>query len=162
MGNPQEENKKNYCVCNNYFPACPLLHKWIHLPSSMPNTLIKRDHSTGPPALLPSLASEPHRRIFKYSSGRGSQTVCLAVCHQHWGVCVHLLSCVWLFCDPINCSLPGSSVHGIFQTRVLEWVAISFSRGSSWAMDYTHNSHISCNGRWILYHWATWGLCQHN
>ena len=34
-------------------------------------------------------------------------------------------------CDPVDCSLPGSSVHGIFQARVLEWVAISFSRGSS-------------------------------
>ena len=34
-------------------------------------------------------------------------------------------------CDPINCSLPGSSVHGIFQAIVLEWIAISFSRGSS-------------------------------
>ena len=33
-------------------------------------------------------------------------------------------------CDPVDCSLPGSSVHGIFQARVLEWVAISFSRGS--------------------------------
>ena len=34
-------------------------------------------------------------------------------------------------CDPMDCSLPGSSVHGIFQAKVLEWVAISFSSGSS-------------------------------
>ena len=34
-------------------------------------------------------------------------------------------------CDPMDCSLPGSSIHGIFQARVLEWVAISFSRRSS-------------------------------
>ena len=34
-------------------------------------------------------------------------------------------------CDPMDCSLSGSSVHGIFQARVLEWIAISFSRGSS-------------------------------
>ena len=40
------------------------------------------------------------------------------------------LSCLTL-CDPMDCSLPGSSVHGIFQARILEWVAISFSRGSS-------------------------------
>ena len=39
-------------------------------------------------------------------------------------------SCLTL-CDPMDCSLPGSSVHGIFQARILEWVAISFSRGSS-------------------------------
>ena len=38
---------------------------------------------------------------------------------------------ILLFCDPIDCSPPGSSVHGISQARILEWVAISFSRGSS-------------------------------
>ena len=37
-------------------------------------------------------------------------------------------SCLTL-CDPMDCSLPGSSIHGIFQARVLEWVAIAFSRG---------------------------------
>ena len=40
-------------------------------------------------------------------------------------------------CNPMDCSLPGSSVHGIFQARVLEWVAISFSRGSSQPRDGT-------------------------
>ena len=39
--------------------------------------------------------------------------------------------------DPMDCGPPGSSVHGIFQARVLEWVAISFSRGSSWSRDQT-------------------------
>ena len=51
---------------------------------------------------------------------------------------------------------PGSSFHGIFPAKILEWVAISFSRGSSWPRDRTH---ISCIGRWILYHWAAWE-CQ--
>ena len=46
------------------------------------------------------------------------------------------------FCDPMDCSLPGSSVYGIFQARVLEWVAISFSRGSSWPRDRTRISRI--------------------
>ena len=45
-------------------------------------------------------------------------------------------SCLTL-CYPMDCSLPGSSVHGIFQARVLEWVAISFSRGSSQPRDQT-------------------------
>ena len=45
-------------------------------------------------------------------------------------------------CDPMDCSLPGSSVHGIFQARVLEWGAISFSRGSSQPRDRTQFSHI--------------------
>ena len=48
--------------------------------------------------------------------------------------------------------MPGSSVHGISQARILEWVAISFSRGSSWPSDRTR---VSCIGRQILYHWAT-------
>ena len=58
--------------------------------------------------------------------------------------------------DPIDCSLPGSSVHEIFQARILEWVAISYSRGSSWPKDQTHISCISCISRRILYHWAIW------
>ena len=45
-------------------------------------------------------------------------------------------------CDPMDCSPPGSSVHGIFQARVLEWVAIFFSRGSSQPRDRTWVSHI--------------------
>ena len=53
--------------------------------------------------------------------------------------------------SPMNCSLPGSSVHGIFQARILEWIA--HSRGSSWPRDRTR---VSCIGRWILYCWATW------
>ena len=45
--------------------------------------------------------------------------------------------------DPMDCSPPGSSVHGIFQTRVLEWGAISFSRGSSWLRDWTQVSRTA-------------------
>ena len=45
-------------------------------------------------------------------------------------------------CDLMDCILPGSSVHGFFQARVLEWVAISFSRGSNWPRDQTQVSHI--------------------
>ena len=40
-------------------------------------------------------------------------------------------------CDPVDCSLPGFSVHGIFQARILEWAAISYPRGSSWPKDWT-------------------------
>ena len=47
-------------------------------------------------------------------------------------------------CDPMDWSLPGSSIHGIFQAKMLEWVAISYSRGSSWSRDGTHVSCISC------------------
>ena len=46
-------------------------------------------------------------------------------------------------CDPVDCKIPGSAVHGIFQARVLEWVAISFSRGSSQPRDWTQVSRIA-------------------
>ena len=46
-------------------------------------------------------------------------------------------------CDPMDYSLPGSSIHRIFQARVLEWVAISFYRGSSQSRDWTWVSHIA-------------------
>ena len=56
-------------------------------------------------------------------------------------------------CDPRDCNPPGSSVHGISQARMLEWVAISYSRGSPWPRDWTS---VPCISRQILYHWATW------
>jgi len=52
-----------------------------------------------------------------------------------------------LLCDPMDCSPPGSSVHGISQKRVLEWVAISFSNGSSQPRDRTQVPWGSCIGR---------------
>ena len=51
--------------------------------------------------------------------------------------------------QPMGCNPPGSSVHGILQARILEWVVISFSRGSSWPRDWTHVSCVSCIGRQI-------------
>ena len=70
-------------------------------------------------------------------------------------MCSDALLCLTL-CDSKDCSLPGSFVHGVFQARILEWVAISSSRGSSQPRDQTHISCVSCFGKWMLYHWATW------
>ena len=53
----------------------------------------------------------------------------------------------------MDCWPPGFSVHEISQAGILEWVAISFSRGSSRPRNWTH---VSCIGRQILYHWGTW------
>ena len=64
--------------------------------------------------------------------------------------CYCVQSCL-ILCDPMDCRLPGFSVHGIFQARVLEWVAISFSRGSSQPRDQTSISCIFCIGRQILF-----------
>ena len=57
-----------------------------------------------------------------------------------------------ILCDPVDCNVPGSSIHRIFQVRILEWIAISSSKGSSWPRDRTFLSWI---GK-ILYHWVTW------
>ena len=46
-------------------------------------------------------------------------------------------------CDPMDCSPPGSSVHGLLQARILEWVAVPFSRGSSQHRDRTEVSHVA-------------------
>ena len=62
-----------------------------------------------------------------------------------------LQSCLTL-CNPIYCSPPDSSVHGILQVRILEWVAMPFSRGSSWPRDRTHISCVCCICRQVLYH----------
>ena len=73
---------------------------------------------------------------------------CVYICGIDIGV-TH--SCPTL-CDPMDCSLPGSSVHGIFQARVLEWVTIAFSRRSSWPRDQ------SIVGRCFTV-WATREVC---
>ena len=72
--------------------------------------------------------------------------------------CFHIPMCMCVcvqwrptLCGPMGCSPPGSSVHGIFQARVLAWVVLSSSRGSSRPRDQTHTSCISCLGRQILY-----------
>ena len=62
-------------------------------------------------------------------------------------------SCLTL-CDPMDCSPPGSSLPGIFQARILEWVAIPFSRGPSWPRDWILHL-LFC--RWILYLLSHWG-----
>ena len=77
--------------------------------------------------------------------------VCVCVC-----VCMHTQLCPTIY-GPVDYSLPGFSVHGIFQARILEWDIISFFQGSSQTRDQTHISCVSCIGRWILYHWVTRG-----
>ena len=80
-------------------------------------------------------------------------------------VCVHVCSLrrVQLFGNPMDCSLPHT-VHGISQGKNMEWVAVSFSRGSSQPRVGTRVSCISCLGRWIPCHYTTWEapyLCTH-
>ena len=58
-------------------------------------------------------------------------------------------------CDPRDYSPLVSTMHGISQARILEWIAISFSRRSSQDRNWTHNS---CIGRWIIQPWASWEI----
>ena len=58
----------------------------------------------------------------------------------------------WYSCNPMNCNLPGSSIHGILHARILEWVDISFSRGSSCPRNWTQVSRIA---GWCFTDWAT-------
>ena len=90
-------------------------------------------------------------------TGKGGEAT---LCTWTWCVCARARVCVCARAcsvmpnslQPQDYSLPGSSLHGIFQARILEQVAISFSRGSSRPRDRTHVSCISCIGRQILYY----------
>ena len=84
-------------------------------------------------------------RVMLTSEGRVKETCFLSKVSEVAQSCPTL-------CDPVDCSLPGSSVHGILQARVLEWAAISFSRGSSQPRDRTQVSRIA-GRRFNL--WAT-------
>ena len=75
--------------------------------------------------------------------------VCVCVCVCECVKSLHL--CPTLY-DSMDCSLPGSSVHGILQERRLEWAAFPFSREASQLGDQTHVSYISCTGRRVCYH----------
>ena len=87
--------------------------------------------------------------------------LCVCVC-----VCVLVTQPCLTLCNPMDCNRPGSSVHGILQARILEWVAMPFSRGSSQPKDQTPGL-LHC--RQILYHLshkgsptitAKWGQCR--
>ena len=76
-----------------------------------------------------------------------TRRILLIVAHISGGavssLCVLALQSCLTLCDPTVCSQPGSSVHGILQARILEWVSIPFSRGSSWPRDWTQVSYIA-------------------
>ena len=61
--------------------------------------------------------------------------------NPNWRVKVLVAQSCLTLCDPMDCSPPGFSVHGLLQARILEWIAIPFSRGSSWHKDQTQ---VSC------------------
>ena len=93
--------------------------------------------------ILLSLTHSSYRKVFKIQGTRAwhSITYCCLVSKSRLTLR-----------DPMDCSPPGSSVHGTLQARILEWVAMPSSRGSSRPRDWTPISYISCIGRWVHYH----------
>ena len=84
--------------------------------------------------------------------------------HKRWVIkkqcaCMRakLLQLCLTVCDPMGCNPSGSSVHGILQARILEWVAMPSSRGSSLPRDRTCISYISYISRQVLYHYRHLG-----
>ena len=72
-------------------------------------------------------------------------------------MCAKSLQLCLTLCDPMDCSLPGSSAHGILPARILGWVAMLSSRGSSRPRDRIHISCVFCIERQVLYHWHPLG-----
>ena len=118
--------------------SCLILQKAMATHSSV---LAWRIPGTGEPGGLLSLGS--HRVRHDWSDLAAAAAACL------------------ILCNPMGCSLPGFFVHGILQARILEWVAMPSSRGSSWPRDQTCISYIPCIDRQffffffvcLFYHW---------
>ena len=95
------------------------------------------------PVFLPG-ESHGRRSLVGYSPWGSTDLDTIERRHYHFTAAAaakSLQSCPTL-CDPVDCNLLGSSVHGILQARMLEWIAISFSRGSSQPRDWTQVSRI--------------------
>ena len=104
--------------------------------------------------LRPSSQTLSLKLSLRFWGWGGWMCVCVCVC-----VCVYAVSCSVMsnsLPTPWSVTHPGSSVHGILQARILEGVAIPFSRGSSQPSDQNHVSCFSSTDRRILYRCATW------
>ena len=118
-------------------------------------------HKFLPPALTAHSirASNGQRTTTTFVSLQGASFALLFSAH-----CNFKHECCWwsvIQACPTLFNPPGSSVHGISQARLLEWVAISYSRRFSLPRDRTHVSCVSCRGRQILYQCATWEALKH-
>ena len=87
------------------------------------------------------------QRWWHLKVGSGEVLISWGWSPYEWDCCCLVAKLYLTLCDPIDHSLPGSSVHGISQAGILEWVAISFTWGSSWPKD---GHHLSCIGRRTL------------
>ena len=97
-----------------------------------------QDHESN---FLNSFLNQQNSHIKSVQLNQPSKTKCVCVC-----VCVWVTQSYPTLWNPMDCSLPGSSVHGILQARLLKWIAIPFSRGSFWKI-----LPIICHSRGIIY-----------
>ena len=88
----------------------------------------------------------------RWSTCHGYNLVIMWLTSIWWCMRAKLLQFCPTLCNTIDCSLPDSPIHGISQARILRWVAMPSSRGSSWPRDGTHVSYVSCIDRQVLYH----------
>ena len=124
--------------------------KWVALPTSRESSQPRDRRQV---SLSPALASGFFTTSATWEAPTNKDWLPLVVLCSVAELCL-------ILCKPMNCNPPDSSVHGIFQAKILEWVAISYSRGSSWPWDWTQLSYISCTGRQILNHCATWEVVK--
>ena len=111
------------------------------------NTTVPREHSLALPFFGIGLKSQSESKIEWGKQKRRKRKTPSYGNQGCWLLTKSYLTLLW----SMDYRLQGSSVHGMFQARILEWVAISYSRGSSWPRDWIH---FSCIGRHVLYHWA--------
>ena len=126
----------HHCYCQlapdaSHALVWPVLSPWRHdsmgcIPQALPLT-----------AFLLGLP----RKALEDQSGKGKRSGCILPSFSLFSVSV-AQSCLTL-CDSMDCSPPGPSVHGTFQARILEWVAMPSSRRSSWPRNGTRVSHIA-------------------
>jgi len=123
---------------------------WSGLPFPSPGTVWRQNQKLVQAALFRSLSQPLAKRDllendilfplgFEFSAKETLKRPCIAYCAV---LCSVTQSCLALF-QPMDCSLPGSSVHGILQARILQWVAMPSSRGSSQPRDQTQVSCIA-------------------
>ena len=123
-------------------PRCPSIDKLWYIHRREYDSVIKRNELSGHEKTWNNL------KYLLLSKKVKMKSLGKRIMHAHG------LSRVWLY-SPKDCSPPGSSVNEIYQARILEWIAIFYSRGSSQPKDQTQDSWVSWTGRQILYHWAT-------
>ena len=95
-----------------------------------------------------ALATEPHSPCIHTHTHTHTHTRVHISSHED----AEYLHLSLTLCNSMYCSLPGSSAHGILQSRILEWVAVPSSRVLSWTRDQNCIFYVSCTGRWVLYY----------